>query len=133
MSDQSDQSSGQNPSGRPSFGEAVRAKMEEYDVDRHLHELADTVEHVVRQGVARAGALAHEHQGDIERLIDKAAGVVDRRTDGRHAATIQQVRGSIERGVGRIADQRPDAGSGQSPTGDVPPDSPGSPSSPYDG
>ncbi len=124
----SDQSSGPNPSGKPSFGETVRAKMEEYEVDRHLHELADTVEHVVRQGVARAGALAHEHQGDIERLIDKAAGVVDRRTEGKHADTIQQVRGSIERGVGKIAEHRPDAAThvetDEPPASDTPPSAP---------
>ena len=61
----------------------------------------------VRQGVAKAGELAHEHKGDLERLIDKAASAVDRRTDGKHADTISQVRGSLERGVEKIADQRP--------------------------
>ena len=57
--------------------------------------------------MAKAGELAHEHKGDIERLLDKAASALDRRTDGKHADTISQVRGSLERGVEKIADQRP--------------------------
>jgi hypothetical protein len=113
-----------NPSSGRSLGESIRAKLEEYELDRHLDELADTVEHAVRQGVAKVGELAHDHKGDIERLLDRAAGVVDRRTEGKHAATIDQVRGSIERGVDRIAEQRPAPSPDQPPPGDVPPAAP---------
>ena len=112
----------QPPPGR-SLGESIRAKLEEYELDRHLDELADTVEHAVRQGVAKVGELAHEHKGDIERLLDRAAGAVDRRTDGKHAATIDQVRGTIERGVDRIAEQRTGSTPDQAPD-DVPPAGP---------
>jgi hypothetical protein len=115
----------ENPQGEPTpeqsgrrLGDSLRAKLEEYQIDRHIDELAETVEHAVRQGVGRVGELAHEHRGDIDRLLDKAAGAVDRRTDGKHAATINQVRGTLDRGVERIADHRP------GPT-DVPPDAPG--------
>jgi hypothetical protein len=99
--------------------------MEEYDVDRHLTELATTIEGAVRTGVAKAGSLVHEHKGDIDRLLDKAAGVVDRHTDGKHADRISQVRGTLERGVDRIAEQREDGPTGET-TGtatdpDVPP------------
>lgn len=99
----SDQS---HPSDKPPLGETIRAKLDEYEVERHLSELAGSVEHVVRQGVAKAGELAHEHKGDLERLFDKAAGAVDRHTDGKHADKISQVRGSLERGVDKLADQR---------------------------
>jgi RNA-splicing ligase RtcB len=112
-----------DPSDRPPLADQIRAKMDEYEVDRHLNELATTLEHAVRQGMQKAGEFAHEHRGDIERLFEKAAGAVDRRTDGRHADTIQQMRGSLERGVDKIADQRtdetPDDTDGQ--PGDVPP------------
>jgi RNA-splicing ligase RtcB len=94
------------PSEKPPLADTIRAKMEEYEVDRHLNDLATTLEGAVRHGVAKAGELAHEHKGDIERLLDKAAGAVDRRTDGKHAERISQVRGSLERGVEKIADQR---------------------------
>ena len=95
-------------SDRPPLADQIRSKMDEYEVDRHLNELATTLEHAVRTGVAKAGEFAHEHKGDIERLIDKAASAVDRRTDGKHADKIQQVRGSLERGVEKIADHRGD-------------------------
>jgi ElaB/YqjD/DUF883 family membrane-anchored ribosome-binding protein len=104
-------SKGQDPpdsSARPPLTDQIRSKMDEYEVDRHLNELATTLEHAVRTGVAKAGEFAHEHKGDIERLIDKAASAVDRRTDGKHADKIQQVRGSLERGVEKIADHRGD-------------------------
>jgi RNA-splicing ligase RtcB len=117
-----DQSS-QDPSERPPLAETIRAKMEEYDVDRHLNEIASTLENAVRSGVAKAGALAHEHRGDIDRLIDKALSAVDRSTDGKHADKMQQVRGTLERGVDRIVEQRdggaPDDSDG--PASDVPP------------
>jgi hypothetical protein len=72
--------------------------------------------------MAKVGELAYEHRDDLERLIDRAARAVDRGTDGKHADTIQQVRGSLERSVDRIAEQRPD-GSPEAPApgDDVPP------------
>jgi hypothetical protein len=75
--------------------------------------------------MAKAGELAHEHKGDLERLFDKAAEAVDRRTEGKHAEKIQQVRGSLERGVDKLAEQR-DGGA-------APTDPPGSGVPPADG
>ena len=123
MTEKPDDPSAQNPSERPPLADQIRAKLDEYDVDRHLNELATTLESALRLGMAKAGDLAHEYRGDIERLIEQAASAVDRRTDGRHAETISQVRGSLERGVEKIADQRPgdtpDEAAG--PGDDVPP------------
>jgi hypothetical protein len=100
----------ERPSGETPFPEALRAKLEEYDVERHLEEFAAQVEHVVRQGVETVAALAHEHRDDIGGFLSRTAEALDRRTDGRHAETISQVRGQLERGVDRIAEQRPDDG-----------------------
>ena len=115
--------SSNSPSDRPPLADQIRAKMDEYDVDRHLNELATTLEGAVRHGVTMVGEFAHEHKGDLERLIDKAAGAVDRSTDGKHADKILQVRGSLERGVDKIADQRRDGTPGATgePGSDVPP------------
>jgi hypothetical protein len=117
MTDKPDDQSSPNPSERPPLADQIRAKMDEYEVDRHLNELATTLESAVRTGVARVGELAHEHRGDLERLIEKAASTIDQRTDGKHTERISQVRGSLERGVEKIADQR---------SGDTP-DEPGDP------
>lgn len=108
-------------SSRPPLADQIRAKMDEYEVDRHLNELATTLEHAVRTGMTKAGEFAHEHKGDFERLIDKVASTVDQRTDGKHADKIQQVRGSLERGVDKIAEQRGDGAPGPQGGPDVPP------------
>ena len=122
MTDNPQGESAPNPSERPPLGETIRAKMDEYELDRHLNEFATSLEDAVRRGVAKVGELAHEHKGDIDRLLDKAAGVVDRRTEGRHADKINQVRGSLERGVEKIADQRSGgAPTEEPPAPDVPP------------
>ncbi|HET7432226.1 MAG TPA: antitoxin [Nocardioides sp.] len=97
-----------DPSEKPPIAETIRAKLDEYEVDRRLNELAQQVESVVREGVAKVGEVAHEHRDDIRGFIDKAADALDRRTEGKHAERISQVRGQLERGVERIAEQRPD-------------------------
>jgi RNA-splicing ligase RtcB len=122
MTEKPQDPSSDSPSDRPPLADQIRAKMDEYDVDRRLNELATTLEDALRQGVTKVGEFAHEHKSDLERLIDKAAGAVDRSTDGKHADKIQQVRGSLERGVDKIADQRHDGRSG--PTGEPGPDVP---------
>jgi hypothetical protein len=94
------------PPTDPALGDRIRAKLDEYEVERHLSDLAATVEGVVREGITRAGELVHDHKDDIGDWLDKAAGIVDRRTDGKHAEKIDQVRGSLERGVEKLADQR---------------------------
>jgi hypothetical protein len=124
MTEKPEDQSSENPSSdRPPLADQIRSKMDAYDVDRHLNDLATSVEQAVRTGMTKAGEFAHEHKGDLERLFDKAAGAVDRRTDGKHADTIQQVRGSLERGVDKIAEQRAD-GTPDEPGPDVPPPPP---------
>jgi hypothetical protein len=96
------------PSEGVPFAETLRAKLEEYDVERHLGDFAAQVEHLVRQGVETVGAIAHEHRDDIGGFLSRTAEALDRRTDGRHAETISEVRGQLERGVERLAEHRPD-------------------------
>ena len=106
MTDQPHDPSTPDPSDRPPLGDQIRAKMDEYEVDRHLNELATTLEGAIKQGLQMAGDFAHEHRGDLDRFFEKVSSAIDTRTEGKHADTIQQVRGSIERGVDKIAEQR---------------------------
>ena len=93
---------------KPPISEAIKAKLEEYEVERRVSELAAQAEELLAQGVARAGALTREHRHDLDRLLDRAADAVDRRTEGRHATRISQVRLQIDRGVERLAEQDQD-------------------------
>jgi hypothetical protein len=106
-SDPTSDSPSDSPSGSMPFADTVRAKFEEYDVEGHLEDFAAQLEQVVRHGVETVGALAHEHRDDIGGFLSRTAETLDRRTDGRHAETISQVRGQLERGVERLAEQRP--------------------------
>lgn len=128
MTDKPDEQPAEPASERPPLADQIKSKMDEYEIDRHLDELATTLEHAVRTGITKVGEFAHEHKDDIERFIDKAAGAVDRRTEGRHADKIQQVAGSLGRGIDKIADQRegavPDEAPGEAP-GPTAPDDPG--------
>ena len=100
---------------KPSFADQVKALLDEYDVERRLGEIADQADQLVRQGLAVAGEFAHEHRADVGRWFDKAADAVNGRTDGRHASTLEEVRGVLDRGVERIAEQRPDTADAVSP------------------
>ncbi len=92
---------------KPSFADQVKALLDEYDVERRLGEIADQADQLVRQGLAVAGEFAHEHREDVGRWFDRAADAVNGRTEGRHATTLEEVRGVLDRGVERIAEQRP--------------------------
>jgi len=94
---------------KPPISETIKAKLEEYDVERRVTELTVQAEQLFQQGRARAAELAREHRDDIDRLLDRATDAFDRRTDGKHAATLVQVRHQLDRGVERLADQDPDA------------------------
>lgn len=109
---------------KPSFADQVKALLDEYDVERRLTELADQADHLVRQGLAMAGEFAHEHRDDVGRFFDRAADAVNGRTEGRHASSIDDVRGVLDRGVALIADQRHDAGSTDTDEADPATDSP---------
>lgn len=89
---------------KPPIGETIRAKLEEYDVERRVGELATQAEALVGQGMARAGAFTREHRHDLDRFLDRASDEIARRTDGRHADHVDQVRRSIERGADRLAE-----------------------------
>jgi hypothetical protein len=106
----------ERPSEPTPFAETLRAKLEEYDVERHLGDFAAQLEDAVRQGVEAIGSLAHEHRDEVVGFLSRTAEAIDRRTDGRHAETISEVRGQLERGVERIAEQRPDDSGPTDPT-----------------
>ena len=67
---------------KPPISETIKAKLEQYEVERHVSEFAAQAEQLLEQGKARAGELAREHRDDLDRLLDRAADAVDRRTDG---------------------------------------------------
>jgi MT0933-like antitoxin protein len=107
---------------QPSFPEQVRAMLEEYEVERRITEFAQHADQLVREGLAKVGEYAHDHREDVGRMLDRAADAVNGRTEGRHASSVEDVRGILARGVDKLAERRPDDG-GSTP---VDPDDPAS-------
>jgi hypothetical protein len=120
----------ERPADATPLAETLRAKLEEYDVEGHLEDIASQLEQAIRQGVETVGALAHEHRDDIGGFLSRTAEALDRRTDGRHAETISQVRGQLERGVERLAEQRPGPAEPSGPGAATDPVDPADPTDP---
>jgi len=90
---------------KPPISETIKAKLEQYEVERRVSALAAQAEELLEQGKARAGDLAREHRDDIDRVLDRAADAVSRRTDARHASWVGQVREHLDKGIERLAEQ----------------------------
>lgn len=86
--------------------DALKGKLDELDLERHLSELIAQAEDVVVRGVERAGELTHEHRDQIEGLLDRAGHAVDSRTEGRYADRLERLRSQLDRGVEKLAEQR---------------------------
>jgi hypothetical protein len=114
---------------KPSFADQVRALLDEYQVERRVTELAEQADQLVRQGLSWAGEFAHEHREDVGRLLDRAADAVNGRTEGRHASTVEDVRGVLVRGMDKLTEHRDPADAGD-PAESTGPDDSGGPTDP---
>ena len=57
---------------KPPISETIKAKLEQYEVERHVSEFAAQAEQLLEQGKARAGELAREHrERGVERLAEQ--------------------------------------------------------------
>ncbi len=85
----------------------LKQKIDELEIERHVTEAAAEIERTVIEAVQKAGSVTHERRGDIDGWLDKATEAINSRTEGRYADQLAHVRGQIESGVGKLADQRP--------------------------
>jgi hypothetical protein len=86
--------------------EQLKRMLDELEIERHVTEAAADLERAVITGVGRAGSLAHERRTDIGEWLERAAGAINDRTEGRYADQVAGVRSQIESGVERLAEQR---------------------------
>jgi ElaB/YqjD/DUF883 family membrane-anchored ribosome-binding protein len=89
------------------INETFKQKIDELDLDRRLNELTDQAEHVVGRALDTAADYAHEHQGDVDRLLTRVSTTIDERTEGKYADKVTRVREQLERGVSKLAERRP--------------------------
>lgn len=94
---------------QPTFADQLKAKAEEYQVERRLTEFADQADVYLRKAVAKAGELAHDNRDKVEDLLDKGAAAVDSKTHGKYSSQVAKVKSTVATGVSKLAEQRPSA------------------------
>lgn len=84
----------------------VKRRIDELEVDKHLHRFVDESGRVANEAVERAGGVAHERRDDVAGWLDKASGKVNEKTKGQYADKVDKVRTGILGGLDRLAARR---------------------------
>lgn len=89
-----------------SFAETIKAKIKTVDVEAQLTGLVDEGEQLVKDGVTKAGDLAHDKRDDIEGWLGTATEAINGKTDGKYADKLTKLRETLLSGVDKVADKR---------------------------
>lgn len=87
----------------------LREKAEQLQVERRLGQLGAATVKAVDEARSRLGTAAHDNQGRVLTLLDKAGASVDERTGGRYGDTVAKVKAHLTHLVEAVAEQRPAA------------------------
>ncbi len=94
----------------------VKAKAEEWDVQGKAEKLAAEVDKVAHEAKDKAAAYADENRDKVSGALDKAGATIDERTKGQYSDKIVKAKEQVEKGVGKLAEQRPGGPQGPSAT-----------------
>lgn len=67
---------------------------------------ADTYLH---KAIEKAGQTTHDNQDKVTAFLDKAGRTIDEKTQGKYHSTVTKVRTQVDKGIVKLADQRPSA------------------------
>lgn len=104
--DQPNENPDQTPGEKKPLGDNLKQKLDELEVEKHLHQFVDEAEKVANEAVERAGALAHERRDDVAGWLDKATGTVNEKTKGQYADKVDKVRDGVLAGLDKLASRR---------------------------
>ncbi|WP_110240343.1 hypothetical protein [Nocardioides gilvus] len=99
-----------------SFADNIKAKIKDVDLEAQLTSLVDEGEQLVKEGVTKAGALAHDKRDDIDGWLGKATEAINTKTEGKYADQLTKLRTTLLSGVEKVAEHRGATGAGE---GDV--------------
>jgi ElaB/YqjD/DUF883 family membrane-anchored ribosome-binding protein len=85
----------------------VKAKAEEWDVQGKAEKLAAEVDKVAHEAKDKAAAYADENRDKVSGALDKAGATIDQRTKGQYSDKIVKAKQQVEKGVDKLAEQRP--------------------------
>ncbi len=108
------------------FMDRVKQKAEQYDLQGKAEQFADVVEKTTKDAVEKAGEVAHDNRGKVTSGLDKVGEKIDQRTDGKYHDKVAKAKGTVTKGVDKLAEQRA-AGTapGKPAAGETPPATPG--------
>ena len=88
------------------INETLKKAIDDIDLDKRLNEAVEQAESGFHAAVTALGSLAHEHRDDYERVMDRLAGALHERTDGRYDDQVGRVRERLDTGMDRLAERR---------------------------
>ncbi len=91
----------------PTITDTLKAKLDEFQVERRIDELTVATEKAVKRAIEHAGELAHDNRDKVATLLDKAGTAIDQRTEGKYHDTVGKVRAQVVSGVDKLATKRP--------------------------
>ena len=106
-----------------SFADNIKAKIKGADLEAQLTNLVDEGEQLVKDGVTKAGAVAHEKRDDIDGWLGKATEAINTKTEGKYADQLTKLRTTLLSGIDKVAEKR------QPDDDATPPESPAAPES----
>lgn len=89
-----------------SFADNIKAKIKDVDIEAQLTSLVDEGEQLVKDGVSKAGVLAHDKRGDIDGWLGKASEAINTKTEGKYADQLTKLRETLLTGVDKVAERR---------------------------
>ena len=92
------------------FMDKLKKKAEELDLQGKADRLAGAATKAAQQSREKAGELADENRDKVERVLDKAGGAIDERTKGKYATKVARAKQQVNKGVDKLAEQRPSQG-----------------------
>lgn len=95
-----------------SFADNIKAKIKDVDLEAQLNTLVDEGEQLVKDGVAKAGVLAHDKRDDIDGWLQKATEAISTKTEGKYDDKLTKLRETLLTGVDKVAERRDGADEG---------------------
>ncbi|GAA5018258.1 hypothetical protein GCM10023258_04960 [Terrabacter aeriphilus] len=98
------------------FGEQLKHKADEVHLQEKAKDFGDAVVEMAKAVMSAAAGYAQENRGKVDEALDKAEGIVEEKTNGKHTETVTKVRASVDKGIDKLVDQRETVSPSQGPS-----------------
>ena len=89
------------------FGEQMKHKAEEVNLQGKAKDFGDAVIEVVKSALGLAAGYAADNREKVDGALNKATQTIDEKTGGKHAETVTKVRAQIDKGIDKLVEQKP--------------------------